>query len=440
MGPVGDWLGLSSLLTANARWVLGGSLLLGASSGVLGCFALLRRRSLMGDALAHAALPGVCAAYLIVGAKSLPVLMVGALVSGLLGVLCISAITRHTRVKEDSAIGIVLSVFFGFGIVLLTRIQHSPRGNQSGLDKFLFGQAASLVAADLAVMGAVAAVLCLVTWLLFKELKVIIFDQEFARGLGLPVWGLDLLLMMLIVMAVVIGLQAVGVVLMAAMLITPPAAARFWTERLDRMVVLAGGIGALSGVAGTLVSASQPRVPTGPVMVLAASAIFLVSLVAAPRRGLLARALRLSALRRRTAEHHLLTDAYEILEPSGSWERPVPVAELALRRAVSQGQVRAVARRLQRSGHLEVEDGSVRLTEAGLRSAARVIRNHRLWELFLANEVGLAPDHLHRDADEIEHVLPPETLAKLEELMRSQTPTVLPAPHEPLTAPGGGSP
>jgi manganese/zinc/iron transport system permease protein len=281
----------------NARWVLAGCVLMGASSGVLGSFALLRRRSLIGDAVAHAALPGVCLAFLLTGTRDLAALLIGAVLAGLAGAGCVQGITRATRVKEDAALGIVLSVFFGFGILLLTLIKNTPKSSQAGLDKFIFGQAASLISRDVQVMAVCAVVICLVAALLFKEFKLLCFDPGFSRGLRRPTGVLDGLLLLLLVVSVVVGLQAVGVVLMAAMLITPAAAARFWTERLDRMVLLAGLYGGAAGAIGTGLSTLAPRMPTGPLIVLAATALFLFSFFFAPRRGLVARAVRLAVVR-----------------------------------------------------------------------------------------------------------------------------------------------
>ena len=278
-----------SLADANVRFVLIGSLLIGATGGLLGSFAVLRRRSLVGDALAHAALPGVALAYLWTGSKALPVLLTGAAISGVLGVLVMQFIINFTRVKADAAIGIVLSVFFGVGIVLLTHVQRVGTGNQSGLDKFLFGQAASLVDDDLRVMSVLAGFIILAVALFFKEFKALIFDAEFLQTLGYSARWIDALLMGLIALTVIVGLQAVGVVLIAAMLITPAVAARFWTEQLHKMVLLAAAFGGLSGAVGTFISSLVPRIPTGPVMVLIATLCFVVSALFAPRRGVLAR-------------------------------------------------------------------------------------------------------------------------------------------------------
>lgn len=296
-----DWI--SILMDPNTQWILFGSMLLGLSSGVLGSFAYLRKQSLMGDALAHAALPGVCIAFIITGTKSIFAFLIGAAVAGMIATFAIGFITRNTRIKQDSALGIILSFFFGIGIVLLTQIQHSESGNQSGLDKFLFGQAASLVQSDVNTMMVISVILIGVCILLFKEFKLLSFDPGFARGLGFPVAFLDQLIMFLIVVAVVIGIQAVGVVLMAALLITPAVAARYWTERLDVMVLLSGLFGTVSGVLGTLISAVASNLPTGPLSVLSATALFILSVLFAPKRGLVAKwIIRISVKRKVEAE------------------------------------------------------------------------------------------------------------------------------------------
>ncbi|MCZ8522358.1 MULTISPECIES: metal ABC transporter permease [Paenibacillus] len=282
----------------NAQWILLGSMLLGLSSGVLGSFAYLRKQSLMGDALAHAALPGVCIAFMLTGSKSIFFFLIGAVLAGLTATFGIGYVTRHTRIKQDSALGIVLSVFFGLGIVLLTKIQHEGSGNQSGLDKFLFGQAASMVFKDVVTMAVVAALLVLVCTLLFKEFKLLSFDQGFAKGIGMPVAFLDQFMMFLIVVAVVVGIQTVGVVLMSALLITPAVSARYWTERLGVMVVLSGLFGAVSGFLGTWISGAANNLPTGPLSVLSATALFVVSVLFAPRRGLVAKLLERTAVKR----------------------------------------------------------------------------------------------------------------------------------------------
>lgn len=287
------------LADPNMRWIFLGCLLLGLSSGVIGSFSYLRKQSLVGDTLAHAALPGICIAFMLTGVKSIGVFLIGAGIAGLLATFGIGFITRHTRLKQDAALGIVLSAFFGLGIVLLTFIQHGDYGNQSGLDKFLFGQAASMVGSDVITMSVVSVALVTVCTLLFKQFKLISFDAGFARGLGYPVAMLEHLLMLLVVVAVVAGIQAVGVVLIAALLITPAVAARYWTNRLGFMVVLSGAFGAFSGALGTWISSSVAGLPTGPVTVLAATALFGLSVLFGPERGLLAKRLQRERVKRR---------------------------------------------------------------------------------------------------------------------------------------------
>lgn len=281
------------------RTIALGSGILGLVSGVLGAFAVLRRQSLLGDALAHAALPGIALAYLLTGDKSLPVLLIGAGLAGWLATLLILQIVQHTRLAEDAALGIILTTFFGFGVVLLTKIQQRNDANQAGLDKFIFGQAATLLTEHVILMALLGGLALVVTLIFYKEFKLITFDPGFATTLGLPVKGLGVLLTSLVVVAVMIGLQTVGVVLMAAMLIAPAAAARQWTDRLSVMLGLSGFFGLLAGVLGTLFSVSQARVPTGPTIILTATAMALISFLLAPNRGLLWQAWRRLRQRRR---------------------------------------------------------------------------------------------------------------------------------------------
>ncbi|OUS72710.1 manganese ABC transporter [Paenibacillus sp. MY03] len=277
------------LADPNMRWIFFGCMLLGLSSGVIGSFTYLRKQSLVGDTLAHAALPGICIAFMLTGVKSIGIFLIGATLAGIVATFGIGYITRHSRLKQDAALGIVLSSFFGLGIVLLTFIQHGDYGNQAGLDKFLFGQAAAMVGSDVMTMSVMSAFLVTICVLLFKQFKLISFDPGFAKGLGYNVGLLEQLLMLLVVVAVVAGVQAVGVVLIAALLITPAVSARYWTNRLGTMIILSGAFGALSGALGTWISSSVSNLPTGPVTVLAATTVFVLSVLLGPERGLLAK-------------------------------------------------------------------------------------------------------------------------------------------------------
>ena len=278
--------------------VLAGAVILGVVAGALGCFATLRKQSLLGDALAHAALPGICLGFLLSGARQTVPLLAGAMAAGIVAVLMLLLITRGTRVKEDAALGIVLTVSFGIGAVLLTAIQHGSDGSQAGLDRFLFGQAATLLPRDVLVMALLGGVALAGLSLAFKEFALQTFDPAFAAAAGLPVTGLSVALGAMLAVAVAIGLQAVGVILMVSLLIAPAVAARQWTRSLGAMVVLAAAIGAGSAIAGVLASAATDGMPTGPAIVLAATAAAVFSILFAPGRGVIVTARRRARERR----------------------------------------------------------------------------------------------------------------------------------------------
>jgi manganese/zinc/iron transport system permease protein len=303
-------LGLDISWDATLRNVLMGSLILGITSGVIGVFAVLRRQSLIGDALAHAALPGICIMFIITGTRSSELLLIGGAISGLVGTAILIAINRWSIVSEESALGIILSVFFGFGILLLTRIQHSGDAAQSGLDRFIFGQAATTLPRDVLTMAIVALVVVGSILLMFKEFKLITFDPLFAASIGMSPGIVGALLAGLLVLTIMIGLQTVGVILMVSLLIAPAVAARQWTSSLSGMVILSGAFGMAAGVSGSIVSSLVDRLPTGPMIVIAASIIVIFSILFAPERGLVAtyrsRRARARQFRRQLAlaDHH----------------------------------------------------------------------------------------------------------------------------------------
>lgn len=264
-----------------------GSALLGIISGVVGSFAVLKKQSLLGDAVSHAALPGIALAFILSGSKNILILLIGALLTGLLATWIVGLINKHSRIKFDSALALILSVFFGMGLTLLTYIQKIPNANQAGLETFIFGQASTLLKRDVKIIFIVGVIIIALIIIFWKELKILSFDNEFARSIGFSTKKLDFLLASLIVTTIIIGLQTVGVILMSAMLVAPGVAARQWTNKLSIMVILASIFGALSGILGTIISSSIENMPTGPSIVLVISIIVLVSIFFAPNRGLL---------------------------------------------------------------------------------------------------------------------------------------------------------
>ncbi|MBM3176875.1 MAG: metal ABC transporter permease [Bacteroidetes bacterium] len=403
-----------SMSDPNVRVVALGAILLTATSALVGCFTFLDKKSLLGDSIAHAVLPGICLGFLISGTKDPVFLIGGAFITGWLSVFAVEFITTRTRIKEDAAIGLVLSVFFGVGILLLTTIQKSGNASQSGLDSFIFGKAAALMGKDLVVFSVVAIALLVGLTLFFREFTLLSFDRDFAEAIGLPVKRLRFLLTILIVMAVVIGIQAVGVVLMAAMLITPAAAARFWTDRLKTMVALAGLFGALSGLSGAYISYLLPSAPTGPWIVLVISLIAGVSFILAPKKGILSRLLKQQKNRRTIHEENVLKTIYQLGETNRDFLVGRTAADMEARRSMDQGLRSKILNNLESKGYLDKSTNNWSLTEAGRRKAERVVRIHRLWELYLTTKMNIAPDHVHDDAETMEHLITPELEAELE--------------------------
>jgi len=276
-----SWLNIDYTLLL----VLQGAALLGITAGALGSFALLRQQSLLGDAISHAALPGIVLMFLCTHSKNPWVLLCGGAIAGVVGVLSMNYLCARTTLKKDAILGIILSVFFGLGLVLMTVAQKVPTSNQAILNKFLFGNVATLLPEDIVVIATIALFIFAVLVLCWKECTVYVFDPVFTHTLGLRPVIIETVLTVLLVLAIVIGLQTVGVVLMSTMLIAPAAAARQWTTRLVHMVGLAAFFGGCAALAGVYVSGVVDHVPTGPAIVVAASGIVLFSLLCAPQRG-----------------------------------------------------------------------------------------------------------------------------------------------------------
>jgi manganese/zinc/iron transport system permease protein len=402
------------LTEPNTRYVVLGSILLGASSAIVGCFTFLQKRALVGDAVAHSVLPGVCGAFLMAGTKNPLFLILGAFVSGWLSIICMNLITRYSKLKEDTAVALILSVFFGFGVMLLTYIQQSGNASQSGLESFLFGKAAALVGSDVWVFGGLAALMLLLVGLFYKEFIIVIFHKNFAQTIGLPIVAIEILLTTLTVLAVVVGIQSVGVVLMAAMLVTPAAAARFWTDKLHYMLFISAGFGALAAIGGAFVSYIQTQMPTGPWIVLVASAIAMFSFFFAPNKGIVARRRRQYLYKKQILEENILKAIYHDIEKSETKKTISSLEDIGIQRHFKPILLKNTLQKLTRRQFIEKNKNGWQLTEKGNIKAKRLVKLHRLWELYLTEFVRLAPDHVHEAAEALEHILTPEIEAQLE--------------------------
>jgi len=443
----GVWVRLSSLLLFqhyNTRVVVLGAMLLGVAAGMVGCFTLLRRRALVGDALSHATLPGVGLAFLLAPLAGLDggsrlVLLAGAASSGIAGAVAILFIRSLPRLKEDAALGIVLSVFFGAGVALLTVVQQSPTGRAAGLDRYIFGQTASMTADDAWLIAATAALTALLIAGNFRSLTLLCFDEGYASAQGYSIPLLDLLLMFLVVLITMIGLQAVGLILMIAMLVIPAAAARFWTNRLLMMLLISGLIGGVSGFVGALLSAVFADLPSGAVVVLTCGLLFFLSLLLGGERGVLVRSLRRRELAAAIDREHLLRGIWELRESlaersAGETDRrAASFDELLSLRSWSVGRLRSQIRRASAEGLVWLNsEGAVELTRRGVMEAERLVHHHRLWELYLITHADVAASRVDREADAIEHVLEPELIARLEQLLlqRQRSGGIPASPHQ----------
>ncbi len=403
-----------SFTDANVRYVTFGAILVTSSAAIVGCFTFLRKKALVGDAVAHAVLPGVCLGFILSGVKDPLWIIIGAFITGWLSLLLMDQIISKSRIKEDSAIAFILSTFFGLGILLLTWIQKSGNAAQSGLDQFLFGKAAALVGNDLIVFSVVAIILIVLVVLFFKEFQLLAFNKDFAQSMGLPIKLIEFISTSMTVLAVVAGIQAVGVVLMAAMLITPPAAARYWTNNLQKMLLLAAVFGGFSGLAGAYISYLAPSMPTGPWIVVVVSLIAFFSFFFAPEKGIIPLARLQKRNQQKITDENILKGLYHLREDEKHLKQKFTFDELLEKRPMHKDRFHKSIKRLSRKSFIILDNHSLDLSESGLVVAKRVVKLHRLWELYLSEFLNKTPDQVHDEAETIEHLITPELERQLE--------------------------
>ena len=431
----------------NTRLVIVGVMLLGLAGGIIGTFMLLRKRSLMGDAVSHATLPGIAIAFMIMVAnggdgKFLPGLLSGAFLSGITGMGLILLITQTSHLKEDAALGIVLSVFFGIGVSILGIIQKMSKGSAAGLESFIYGKTASMLTRDAYLIAGTAMIIVVLCLFLFKEFSILCFDQDYAGTQGWPTVRLDIAMMLLVVSVTVIGLQSVGLILIIAIMVIPAASARFWTDSLFRMVIIAAVIGAASGLFGAILSALFEKLPAGAIIVLVSSFIFSVSLFFGYSRGLCIRYFMSWKLEKKVSRQHLLRSICEGIENFDKnlldtqlkkcSQRPgITLDYLLSDRSWSKRKLlKLLAEAISDDLVYRGADDKYHFTEDGFVEAKRIVRNHRLWETYLIFYAELAPGKVDRDADQIEHVLGHSMVDRLERLLSEQPDSVLlPSPH-----------
>lgn len=399
-------------------WVVLGITLLGIGSAYVGTFSFLDKKALLGDAISHAVLPGICMGFILAGEKNPIYIVTGAFLSGALATFLSAWLKKNTKLSEDAIIATILSVFFGVGIVMLTGLQKSGNPEIAGLNSFIFGNAIGISETDLMIYGGLSLTIILVLTLFLKEFRLMVFDPEYGKAIGFPMEAIRFLFNVLMILAVVIGIQAIGVVLMAALLITPGAAARFWTDRLNPLLILAAFFSIVSGILGTYISFVIPQMPTGPWVVVFLSLIALLSFMFSPKSGIVFRYFSRTNYLRKTHRDHLMKALYKAKEEN---KEGLSIEEIYELYPYQKAEIDQSIKDLYKQGLIAKNQVIINLTPTGISDAMRIVRLHRLWELYLNESMNIAPDHVHESAEQMEHLLTPELEALLEKRLNFPT-------------------
>lgn len=422
-----------------------GCMLMCMAAALVGVIIFLKKESLIGESLSHAAYPGVILGVIVAGFVGLEddegfsiaiLVMIGAFVSAVIGLWSVGTLVRRLKVKSDSALCFVLASFFGIGLTLASQVQFSYSSLYRQAQVYLYGQAATMTDIHIVIYGVLSSAIVLVISIYYKEILAISFDAEYAKSLGINTRYIDGMIFFLVALAVVIGIRSVGVVLMSAMLIAPAAAARQYTDKLYKIFVLAALFGLLSGFLGNYYSGEMSKwlsnaypgtrvaLPTGPVIVVVASLICLLSLMLAPKKGLFLRLIRIFLFRFRCMCENLLKAIWR-LGP----DKDVAFDEIAKYQSASSLYLRCVLQHLVHQGWVRNVPNGYRLTTEGVQWAARIVRLHRLWEVYLVDYLGVDVERVHRSAEEMEHIITPHLEAELTLLLHDPK---LDPHHQPI--------
>jgi manganese/zinc/iron transport system permease protein len=395
---------MTALFSQTFFLVLLGAVLFGASAASVGAFAYMRKRSLLGDALAHASLPGITVSFALTGSRSIGVLLCGAFISCFFAYAFLEWVSRNSKLKTDSILAITLSFFFALGVFHLSFLQHSSSAQQAGLDKLLFGQASAILPRDILLLIALSLCIGVSLSSLYHRLLLTSFDKVYARTLGIHVQPYDIIFLALSILAIVLGLQLVGVVLMSAMLITPAAAARMWTHSNSRFIVLCASFGILSSILGVSISAIFPKMPTGPWIVLSASIIFFLSSFLGSAQGLLWTFLHDRRLTNKEEQENVIRSLFLLEEKNVN--ACIHAEDILRYRKLSRSRLAHILRHLHKSQFLTLtSDEHISLSEKGKVLGEQLTRRHRLVETYLAEKAGFPTDRVHDFAEKAEHVL-----------------------------------
>lgn len=396
-----------------------GSMLMCLSAALVGVLVFVRKRSLLGEALSHAAYPGVTGAIVCAGFFSLEgsfplLILLGAALSSLAGFCLIDFLEKKLRVSDDAALCFVLALFFGIGITVASYAQNAYTALFRQIQTYLYGQAATMTDLHILIYACLSFLVASSLFLFYKEFLALSFDRPYSVASGMSSKPIYFLFIFLVVIAVTIGIRSVGVILMSAMLIAPASAARQFTNRLSRMFILSGIFGIFSGFMGNYLSLLFPKMPTGPMIVLVAGGIALYALFFAPERGLLMRVWRVSRFRKLQMQENLLKLLWHLSEKGA---HALSFTSIAKGQRISLFRMRLLLGRLQLRGWLKKKKTLYELTDQGIKRGGQIVRLHRLWEVYLVNSLGLGVERVHKSAEEMEHILTPELEKKLTTLL-----------------------
>lgn len=401
-----------SFQDANITNVLFGTLILGFTCGIVGVLVVLNKKALIVDAVSHSILPGICVGFMLSGVKNPIYLIPGGMVAGTLAVFLVDWISKVSRIKKDAAIAITLSVLFSVGVILLNIIQHSGNSNQSGLSDFLFGKAATIIRSDLYVFGAMCAIVLVIVPLFYQHFKIALFDSGFAKTIGLNGKLIQGLISGLIIISTAIGIQTVGIILMSALIITPASSAFFWTNNFKKSILLSGIFAAISSLLGVYISYISPNMPTGPWIIVMLSTIAILSAFFS-KKGIITKRIKAFDNTKKMVSDNVLKIVFKLGEKQNQIDQGKSIEEIKNFRPITTKELKKGLRILKSKGFI-LEAGFIWiLTESGIAEAKRIIRIHRLWELYMEKFMQIQSDHVHESAESIEHIITPELEAEL---------------------------
>ncbi len=420
-----DFIYFFSFTDANINSVLLGTILLGFTCGIVGVLVVLNKKALIVDAISHSILPGICIGFMLSGVKNPIYLILGGMIAGGISVFLIDWITTVSRIKKDASIAVVLSFMFSIGVILLSVIQDSGNSNQSGLSDFLFGKAATIVKNDLYVFSFMSFLVITIIPVFYRHFKIALFDPNFAHTIGLKKEHIQILISTLIIISTAIGIQTVGIVLMSALIITPASSAFFWTNSFRNSIFISGIFAVISSIVGVFISYLSPLMPTGPWIIVALSAIAFFSAFFSPK-GMITKRIKVIKNKKKMISDNVLKYLYRIGENDNTTTRGRTFNEIKNFRTIYSKELKTGLKILNKN-NLVIKAGDLwMLSEKGTTEAKRIIRIHRLWELYMQKFMLIQSDHVHESAETIEHIMTPELEKEL--LKRLGKPTL--DPHQ----------